>query len=125
MSQQNHSTSGEFNKKIFNAVASKDYDKLMILIKTNLQEAVEYRSKNNITLLHWAVTNSQIDVAKLLVNNGIDVSVVDEFGKTAASLVHINHPKAFKDLLNVDVKALIEQNNAVRCVYDKKYESED
>ena len=111
----------DFEKQVFTCVCTGDYDRMFVAIKTNIQEAIAYRSKTGVSLVHWATTNEQVDIVKFLIANGADKTVVDELGKTPADLVHINSPKTLKTILDVDNAKLIAANTALYAGYKESH----
>ncbi|KTD05879.1 ankyrin repeat-containing protein [Legionella gratiana] len=96
-------------------------DILSICIKYKNKELLEYfldnnfidinrRDKNNDTLLHIALKNNSVDIAKLLLEKNINISPINNQGLSVLNLA-VNNNYMLKMLMDFDPSVLSKQDN--------------
>jgi len=95
---------------IFNAVRNNDFG----LLKSELNnQNINNQDKNGMSLLMHAIDNNSYDIAKYLIQSGINIDIQDKYGQTAVMLA------AGRNLQNI-VKLLIESKANLKLISKSK-----
>ena len=89
-------------KDIFKLITNEKNNKLIKLILSIDKNIVNYKDKYNNTLLIFASSFNNIDLTKLLLDNGADVNAKDIYGYT--SLDYANNIDKYKLLISYGAK---------------------
>lgn len=107
-------------KELINAIYENDIEKVKQLIKNvdiNWQEPEE-----GYTLLHIAVDAKNIEVVKILIEAGADVTIEDPFGETALQwAIEFSNLEIAKLLIDIYIVKNLSYEKKTFCPYCKKF----
>ncbi len=80
-------------------------------------EYVNFRDKEGLTALHWAVVKGQYKVAEFLIDNGADINATDNFGTTLLHMAVFGGEKIVKLLVDKGIRVDARNDDGISALH--------